>query len=130
MKTCSCCKESKTLDNFRKCQKNKDGLAYCCNKCVYDKTTKYRREHPELYRKAMRKKDLQKRYNMTLEQFADMKTQQQNKCKICGRAEFETARPIELGIDANYRPKIRNLNVDHNHTDDKHTTRNAKSDNS
>jgi hypothetical protein len=42
MKTCSKCKETKSVDNFPKTKTNKDGLSYLCTTCNREQNKKYR----------------------------------------------------------------------------------------
>lgn len=47
MKTCSTCKESKTLDEFQKRSRNKDGYAGMCKVCKREYDNNHYKSHPE-----------------------------------------------------------------------------------
>ncbi len=61
------------------------------------KSTKWRREHPEIVKYWRRRVDL-KRYGLTIEQYEDMRKKQDNVCALCKKS-----------------PKYRRLCVDHDH---------------
>lgn len=93
-KICSLCKVSKPLEDFYKESRVKDGRARRCKKCHGEKTERYRKENPEVYRKAslrhwhksdIKKRQAQwiKRYGITLEQYEEMYDNQKGVCKIC-----------------------------------------------
>ena len=68
VKRCSKCKEIKTVSNFRKKKTSKDGYAYYCNSCMdiyaqkYKDTENYRHSKAK-YRKSLKNKIAQNRYN-------------------------------------------------------------------
>lgn len=47
MKTCSCCKLEKTLENFYRNKKAKDGLTYNCKTCSAEIKNRWRANNPE-----------------------------------------------------------------------------------
>ena len=60
VKKCSKCKEEKELSEFHKSKVAKDGLQYCCKKCVSDYNEKHKEKYKE-YQKGYRKNN--KEYN-------------------------------------------------------------------
>lgn len=54
-KKCSKCKEVKTIDNFGKNRRRKDGLHYCCRICKREEERKYREENREVLIEKSRK---------------------------------------------------------------------------
>lgn len=69
MKKCTSCKEELKLSNFRK---NGKYLASVCNKCAVEN---YRERH------------LLKTYGLTPNEYDEMLSSQNNKCKICNNLE-------------------------------------------
>lgn len=99
MKTCSQCKEVKSLDDFYDEPRVKDGKQARCKICHGKATEKYRKEHPELYRKAslkhwhsldVKKKQARwiKRYGIDAKDYKQMLIAQNGVCKICQKPCF------------------------------------------
>lgn len=85
-KICSNCKKEKSLKDFSKARKSKDGLRYWCRECESKK---------------FRGWWLESRYGITVKDYNEMFEQQQGCCEICGRHQSEVSRTFD---------------VDHNHT--------------
>jgi len=79
MKICSTCKIEKSFIEFYKCKANKDGVYHECKSCKseYDKQRHAKNPKDRL------NKNLQNRYNITLEQKEHMIAAQNGKCAIC-----------------------------------------------
>jgi hypothetical protein len=54
-KVCTKCGETKPITKFGKSTKQKDGYNNQCKDCLYIRDSKYRKEHPEISRKSVRK---------------------------------------------------------------------------
>lgn len=98
MKTCTNCKITSELGNFKNNKRAKDGKDSWCKKC----SSQLRNKNLAAYRKTERVRELRKKYNMSLEDYESMKQAQNECCKICGEHE------------SNVRQK--RLFVDHDHT--------------
>lgn len=61
---------------------------------------KWERENPKRYQESMRRRNLRKRYGITLEEYNDMLYNQDEKCAICG--------VVECRVNTHF-------SVDHNH---------------
>jgi len=109
VKTCSSCKESKTLDSFYKQKTGKDGLRAICKLCEKEIKSTWNKENPgkrreRTYRwrklnpdkekahnaawyranvEKAREKHLMRTYGLTLVQFDSMLEKQDYKCAIC-----------------------------------------------
>lgn len=85
MKKCSKCKIEKSLEEFHKNKKMKDGHSYVCKECTKienDKACeKYRSSSKGV--KMARKRWLKFKYNITPEDYANMLEKQQGLCGIC-----------------------------------------------
>ena len=115
MKYCSGCDKNLELSEFGKSgQKKNDGLRYKCNKCRRKQrkikrqkdNTKYLEyeRKPEVKRK-WKNLELKRKYNITLDEFEQMKIDQYNKCMICKKEESHKQK--------------RGLSVDHCHETNK-----------
>lgn len=106
-KTCSKCKEAKTLDNFARAPRYRLGVTSWCKQCtndyqreynvknkdkVFERGRKWRAANPDHY--------LKQSYRMTREQFFTMLDEQGGCCAICGSSE----------------PGGKNWHVDHDHS--------------
>jgi len=104
MKTCTRCKQEKSLDAFAKRRSSPDGLQYACKACA----RKWQQEHPEAMRdtwnRYRRRTYLEKTYGITEAQYEEMLDRQKGVCESCGRP----------GDDP--RPNRRPLHVDHDHS--------------
>lgn len=108
MKRCSKCKVEKSLEDFYKNKKMKDGYSYICKNC----TKQENKKACEKYRsssngvKIQRKRWLKFKYNITPEDYANMLEKQNGLCAIC---ELEMSEK-EVCIDHCHKTgKIRGL---------------------
>lgn len=77
MKTCSKCKESKSLDSFNKDKNKKDGLHIWCRSCGNKDAKRYRDSNPEktfAYR-------MWTQYRLRIEEYKELT---KNGCEVCG----------------------------------------------
>lgn len=56
-KTCSRCKQTKSIEQFRKNHKNPDGLTYPCRDCLNHAYKEYRQRKPRVFTEDMRLKN-------------------------------------------------------------------------
>jgi len=126
-RSCSACKTSKPEEDFGRDKHNTSGFTNKCKECRNQYYRDKTKEKPEIYGygkrnakskekrreyyarpevvKRMRNAYFIKTFEITLDQYDKMLSDQQGKCKICGR----------LGGDI----RIERLVVDHNHVTDK-----------
>lgn len=97
-KTCRDCQIEKTLDEFPKAKRNKDGLHSYCRKCNNARTIK----SPN-YKQSVRKAQLKRNYKITPEQYDSMFAIQKGLCAICG--EPETGKREFLCVDHDHETK-------------------------
>jgi hypothetical protein len=83
MKTCSSCKETKTLTDFYKDKYRKDGLACRCKACDTLSRHKYVKNNPATVVQSRRKKKLKRYYGLTLEDYQQKLEGQNYSCSIC-----------------------------------------------
>jgi hypothetical protein len=121
MKTCNHCKISKPFEDFHITGKNKNGTIKCksrCKSCLSEISLKKYHgksisEKKEYYKKNRSRytseqrfaSDLQRRYNLSLAEFQQMKESQNCRCKICSN---------EL-IFGKANKSENNARIDHNH---------------
>jgi predicted class III extradiol MEMO1 family dioxygenase len=80
-KTCKKCKQDKTLAHFNKKYKDQEKYHARCKQCLAeDFKERYTSED-------IRRWQLKKHYNMTIEQYTQMVEQQDHRCKVCERHE-------------------------------------------
>lgn len=105
-KRCYKCKTHKTVDNFSKCQRNKDHLQDICKHCVSLYTRKY--SHKKILqdraryhnnKDEWRDQNFKRKYGITLLQYNTMLSKQKGNCAICN----------------NPCPSNKRLAVDHSH---------------
>lgn len=99
-KFCSKCGETKSRTEFNKCNQNKDKLFTWCRECQKIYAHSYKRLSKQTSAQ-IRKTNLRKCHGLTLEQYAEMLKQQNERCAICGSTD--------TGANTN------NFAVDHNH---------------
>lgn len=125
MKTCSCCKEEKTLSMFGLDSHRADKLNVYCKICVKNKSKErypfqkkriYNPENSKRYRKNLspenksrqalskRRSFLKQKYGITLEMYISMLESQNHKCAICDKSALSLKKALA---------------VDHNHITDK-----------
>lgn len=79
-KTCSMCKVEKSISEFTKRLRNKDGLRSCCKQCDRKCSKKWRTKNPDArYLSYVRQK-----YGIDEHTYKKMLVSQDYKCKICG----------------------------------------------
>lgn len=98
IKVCANCKKKKSISNFGKNKRTKDGYHYYCKLCRSKRNAK---SWPQ-QKKRHKDKRLQRMYGITLDDYNDMFEQQKGVCKICGMVG-----------------KRKGLAVDHRHSDGK-----------
>lgn len=87
MKTCSKCKEEKTLEEFSKDANRKDGRGSQCSVCK-NKLRKVWRENNKAHTKNyMRNYLLETNYGITNEQYMQMMMDQDFRCKTCNQSQ-------------------------------------------
>jgi hypothetical protein len=82
-KTCSCCKEIKEINLFPMISKKLQYRSAICKSCRNKRRQEKRAEDPQKEKIRTRKRALQSKYGLTLEDYDNMYTSQQGKCKIC-----------------------------------------------
>ena len=87
-KICSNCKKEKSLVDFSKARKSKDGLRYWCRGCES---------------KEFRGWWLQSRYGITIEDYDRMFQEQQGCCAICNKHQSKFSRALH--VDHNHETK-------------------------
>jgi hypothetical protein len=105
MKICSKCKVERPLTEYHKSSIHKGGHNPQCRTC-FNKTRRENRDpvkaaaHAKAWyarnKHRVREKQIRVKYGLTMEQYSNMVTGQQNKCKIC---EKEMTGPKEPAID-------------------------------
>ncbi len=68
----------------------------------------YRKMYNVLHPEAKRRSDLRYKYKLTLEQYNEMVTLQDNKCAICGEPEtaYRKGKLMILAVDHNHKTKV------------------------
>lgn len=103
LKTCGKCKEAKETTEFNKNRTRIDGLANYCRVCdkalnrggVYkDTRKKYQEDNKEKLKANSRRFHYQNKYGLSLEQYDDMRIQQDHRCYICNEHELDTHRKV------------------------------------
>jgi hypothetical protein len=111
LKTCTVCKEEKSLQSFYKSNREKDGYGYRCKSCdnLARKTSRNRnipkKENPTWL--GYKRRWLMFKYNMAYMEYENILESQGNSCAICG-----TINPAGEGV-ANDR--LVSFAVDHDH---------------
>lgn len=96
MKTCSKCQVEKPLEDFYFVRRTQARTA-ACKRCTCEGAKKWREANPQLFRDAIRKNQLLKKYGVTVEEYETIRESQGGGCALCG------ATPAG------------NLHVDHDH---------------
>ena len=102
MKTCTKCGETKAKTEFYLHKHTKDKLASLCKHCYKLNEQRWKEENPEAYKLSCRRRNLKKKFGITIEEYMRIYDKQQGKCACCGEEK-----PSE-GISG--------LVVDHSHT--------------
>ena len=94
MKKCTNCNLEKPKTEFYKEAAQKDGLRTECKVCRNQKAQVWRENNREQYNAVVKKANRKRypiarlqRYGITLEQYNQMLTQQNNLCKICNKPQ-------------------------------------------
>lgn len=95
----------KPLSEFNKSKNTPDGLDYRCQKCARQHSRLYREQNPDKAKRAVRAATIKKKFNITLEQYEELLTQQEYKCAICG-CDYQTYK----------QEKNAEFCIDHNHS--------------
>lgn len=104
MKVCNTCKEEKSVEDFGKKAKNRDGLLSRCKTCEYAARQNW--AIPGYNYDYERRSGLMKRYKMTLEQYEEMFVAQEGLCAICKCPESRTTAKgavLMLCVDHDHR---------------------------
>ncbi len=110
MKVCRGCGLEKSLDDFYKHPKCKDGHTSLCKECINEaaknrKSTHVRqKEWRDRNKEKLLDYDLKRRFGISVDEYNKLLAEQGGVCSICGRPETHT-----------YRGKTKKLSVDHNH---------------
>jgi hypothetical protein len=91
MKVCARCKESKSVDNFHKSSRAKDGLQGRCKSCNNASAREWQDANPEKYEKIWRGQYSNPRrratkYGLTVPELAELLEENNGLCKICNRS--------------------------------------------
>jgi hypothetical protein len=97
MKQCTRCKETKALTEFYTNKLTKDKKASQCKSCFKVHEKNWQLNNPEKFKASCRKRNLKKKYGLSVEQYDKMFNKQNKRCACCNR---ETDKLV----------------VDHNHT--------------
>ena len=115
MKTCSKCKQIKELDAFTKVHSYSEERRCHCKDCCRQKTKnwrqanprkainhtlKYQRGNPEKTKLAIKKYQLKKKFNITIEQYKEILLTQDKTCAICHKV---CASGRWLAVDHNHK---------------------------
>jgi hypothetical protein len=105
MKNCKKCKEDKSLSDFGKNKREKSGLATICKPCNVISVREWRqckREEgtlPEYYTKNYKGGEngrLLRTYGITLDDWNNMFSEQEGKCKICNVHQSELKSKLDV----------------------------------
>jgi len=79
MKKCCTCKEIKTFEMYSEYSKSSDGYWNSCKVCQKEKDKEWRQAH----KSEIKDQQLQKLYGITLQNFEQMRLEQEYRCGIC-----------------------------------------------
>jgi hypothetical protein len=82
VKTCSKCKVEKSVADFHRQTRAKDGLNWYCKSCNGAAATEH---YYRIGKRVARSRNLQSHYGITIEDFEIMRDAQKGRCAICGR---------------------------------------------
>ena len=102
MKTCTKCGNTKSKSEFYLHKHTKDKLASLCKQCYKENEQNWKINNPEAYKESCRRRNLKKKFGITLEYYESMYTKQEGKCACCGKEHPNKS--------------ISGLVVDHSHT--------------
>jgi len=119
MKRCTKCSIKKTISEFHKDVSKEDKLHPVCAEChskrnkmkrltdpefvrkCRERSNKYRKEHPEEFKRGVRNSTLKAKYGIGIKQYEEILLKQKYGCAVCGRKDS--------GVG------FKNLHVDHSH---------------
>jgi len=101
-KTCTQCKSKKTIDEFRTRNRGRH-LRSSCRQCDNMYSKNYADERPEWVKQNNRRTGLKRYFGMTIAQYEEMATKQDNLCAICGGKNFNNKR---LFVDHCHKSKF------------------------
>lgn len=81
MKVCAVCQEKKPVIEFHKHPTNRDGLDSRCRSCLQAYHQQRRASDPDF----IRRRDLKRRYNLTIAGYDALLEEQEHRCAICGQ---------------------------------------------
>lgn len=96
LKRCSKCGECKSLELFNKNKSKKDGHDCYCKSCNRIRKKKY---SGNKYSNYDRKYELKRKFDITLEQYNQMLSAQNNECPICHRHKDELKKAMCVDHD-------------------------------
>jgi hypothetical protein len=98
MKTCSVCKEEKSLDEFHKRSSAKDGRQSRCKKCAVQIVVQWQKDNPEKYKANWSKhignaesalKRKARMYGISVETLKTMIAEAKGLCTLCKRKPYK-----------------------------------------
>lgn len=101
LKTCTKCKESKSLDEFGKLLKSDDGHNYCCKACHRSYYTKKKIELPEGFKKCSSCEELKS--NDSFSKSSKAKCGLKSSCKTCLSVKSKEYRENNQDVIKSYR---------------------------
>lgn len=108
LKMCGKCLAMKAVEDFYKNRWTKSGTTYKCKECYDSYTKNYLKEHPNYNKAKHRSWSLNKKYNITKEDYKNLLIEQDFKCAICGRNQQEFKKG--LCVDHDHKTnKVRGL---------------------
>jgi hypothetical protein len=101
MKTCTKCKQEKlaTGEFFPLHKKTTDGLSSWCRLCNVAYTLQWKLNNKEREKNNLRKGNLRRNYNLSIEDYRIMLNAQDGKCKICKSEEIHSNRVSHFYVD-------------------------------
>lgn len=92
MKTCSTCKQEKSLGDFHKNKCSSDGYQSNCKNCNCEKT---KQRDPDQWRKY----NLMRNFGITPEQYNTLLEKQKHRCAICDKHEDQFKKKLAVDHD-------------------------------
>jgi hypothetical protein len=104
MKRCSACKRKLPIIEYPKDSSRKDGLSYKCRKCQNAVNKKSYFDHLQQrlaqYKHYDQTVKLYKKFSITPEEWDKLYSEQNGRCKICGKHQIEEGK--RLAVDHNH----------------------------
>jgi hypothetical protein len=95
-KTCTKCKEIKPINCFGKNKQGKNGINSRCKSCHLDQWRHYQQNNSQKVKVQLRKSELKREYNITLEDYNLMFKQQNGCCAICNKHQSELSKTLSV----------------------------------